>query len=275
MASGLKKGTETEANEPFKRQGSLRKVLPPKQYGESMLSMSAKMIERPQQSSSQISLYKQAYTPFFQEYSIMSEYNLVTKKCLPGLYVMPSASSPLLWFGVLFIKKGLYQGGIFRFNLEIPETFPDCTCPRVVFESKVFHPSIDIATGEVFMNQAFPEWKKDVNHLWQILEHVLQLFLSIDVKDPVNQEASNLYVNDMDAFANRVKECIESSQNSLFDEPTSSDPYYLRFNQYDEKLHKTAREALKSEIETKRSHHVSGLSWVRPGSLEPFSQTSS
>jgi ubiquitin-protein ligase len=34
-----------------------------------------------------------------------------------------------VWFGVLFVRQGLYQGGIFRFCVHIPEAFPDGGCP--------------------------------------------------------------------------------------------------------------------------------------------------
>lgn len=37
---------------------------------------------------------------------------------------------PLLeWFGVIFIRQGLYQGGVFRFTLYVPDNYPDCDCP--------------------------------------------------------------------------------------------------------------------------------------------------
>ena len=34
-----------------------------------------------------------------------------------------------VWHGVLFIRQGMYQEGIFRFILTIPENFPDGDCP--------------------------------------------------------------------------------------------------------------------------------------------------
>ena len=34
-----------------------------------------------------------------------------------------------VWFGVLFIRQGLYQEGAFRFSVIIPEQFPDGDCP--------------------------------------------------------------------------------------------------------------------------------------------------
>lgn len=65
---------------------------------------------------------------------------------------------------------------------------------RVVFESPVFHPSIDPVTGEMEVKSVFPEWKKDVNRLWQMLDHVVQMFFIISTKSAVNPEAAQLLV---------------------------------------------------------------------------------
>lgn len=31
----------------------------------------------------------------------------------------------VVWFGVLFVRSGVYEDGIFRFNITLPENFPD------------------------------------------------------------------------------------------------------------------------------------------------------
>ncbi|XP_075211887.1 AKT-interacting protein-like isoform X2 [Lycorma delicatula] len=198
--------------------------------------------------------------------------NMLVKHSLPGLYVMPSASSALLWFGVLFLRKGIYQGGVFRFNLHIPENFPDCSCPRVIFESQIFHPSINASTNEMQVSHAFPEWRKDVNRLWHLLEHVYRSFYSIDIKDPANPEAAHLYVSDMEMFVERVKESVELSQARLYDPPPSDDPYYLKFDRFDEKIHGSAKEMITLKKVEENSSVNTGLSWVQFGSLEPFSK---
>lgn len=35
----------------------------------------------------------------------------------------------LVWYGVIFIRMGSYQDGIFKFVMTIPENFPDGDCP--------------------------------------------------------------------------------------------------------------------------------------------------
>lgn len=37
-----------------------------------------------------------------------------------------------VWFGVQFVKQGIYQGGVFRFTISLPQNFPD-GCPVTFF----------------------------------------------------------------------------------------------------------------------------------------------
>ena len=46
-----------------------------------------------------------------------------------------------VWNGVLFIRQGLYQEGVFKFKLVIPENYPDGDCP-VSLRSECFVESI-------------------------------------------------------------------------------------------------------------------------------------
>ena len=55
--------------------------------------------------------------------------NQLHKQKLPGVYVMPSAKSPLVWNGVIFVRQGLYEGCALRFTLTIPDNYPDGDCP--------------------------------------------------------------------------------------------------------------------------------------------------
>ena len=104
----------------------------------------------------------------------MAEYNLLLKQKLPGIYCIPSANSSLLWFGVLFIRQGPYQEGVFRFIINIilkvpslfffplfrfqvmiPDNYPDGDVPKVMFESHVFHPCIDPNTHQLDVKQVW------------------------------------------------------------------------------------------------------------------------
>lgn len=36
---------------------------------------------------------------------------------------------PTVWYGLLVIRRGLYQGALFKFTLLIPANYPDGGCP--------------------------------------------------------------------------------------------------------------------------------------------------
>jgi hypothetical protein len=66
----LQSDLNADVTEPFRRQGSFRKVLPSLPTANSQLSMSAKMIDRPAISNRGL---QKAYSQYQQEYSIISE----------------------------------------------------------------------------------------------------------------------------------------------------------------------------------------------------------
>ena len=42
------------------------------------------------------------------------------------------------WYGIIFVRQGIYQEGIFRFKIIIPENYPDGDCPviiKVIYQS--------------------------------------------------------------------------------------------------------------------------------------------
>ena len=94
------------------------------------------------------------------------------------------------WFGIIFLRQGIYQEGIFRFRLLIPENYPDGDCPRLLFDHPVYHPLVDPNTHELDVKRLFVKWKRNVNHIWQILSHARRSFYKIETKDGWNTEAA-------------------------------------------------------------------------------------
>ncbi|XP_072744217.1 protein crossbronx homolog [Anoplolepis gracilipes] len=260
-------GTKSEdKNDNLNRQGSFRKIVPGSSNGESSLSMSVKMIDRPI-----VSQTNKQHAVFLQEYNIISEYKMLCSQDLKGIYVMPSALNSFLWFGVQFIRQGIYKGGVFRFTITLPPNFPLGDCPKVVFETQVFHPLINPENGELCTSWGFPEWKRN-NRIWQLIQYIAKVFIKLDTKmTPINQEASSLQESNLEAFRERVKTCVKASVNKVFDPPTMDDPHYITFTRYVNEVHDSTKQEIyesKSEDENKPL----GLSWVQPGSLQPFSK---
>ncbi|XP_073515785.1 AKT-interacting protein [Phyllobates terribilis] len=217
-----------------------------------------------------------SYGPFYLEYSLLAEFTLVVKQKLPGVYVQPSYRSALMWFGVIFIRHGLYQDGVFKFTVYIPDNYPDGECPRLVFDIPVFHPLVDPISGELDVRRAFARWRRNHNHIWQVLMYARRIFYKIDTTSPLNPEAAVLYEKDVQLFKSKVVDSVKLCNSHLFDLPKIEDPYAITFSPWNPALHDEAREKMlaqkrKSE-EQNKSLHATGLSWVKPGSVLPFSK---
>ena len=75
-------------------------------------------MEAPRASSS--SLLNQYRSQTIKDYGLMIEYKHLKQYVPSGIYVLPSFEDLRLWFGVIFIRRGLYQGGVFRFRIDFP-----------------------------------------------------------------------------------------------------------------------------------------------------------
>uniref|UniRef100_A0A8C5MXE3 UBC core domain-containing protein n=1 Tax=Leptobrachium leishanense TaxID=445787 RepID=A0A8C5MXE3_9ANUR len=146
-------------------------------------------------------------SPFKLHYwNKLTFFTLVVKQKLPGVYVQPSYQSALMWFGVIFIWHGLYQDGVFKFTVYIPDNYPDGECPRLVFDIPVFHPLVDPESVKLDVKRAFAKWRRNHNHIWQVLMYAWRIFYKIDTNSPLNPEV--LYEKDVKLFKSKVVESV-------------------------------------------------------------------
>lgn len=233
-----------------------------------------------------------AYGQFFLEYSMLAEFNHLRKQKIPGVYVIPSHENPLVWHGVIFVRMGIYQNGIFHFTLKVPNNYPDGDCPSLIFMPPVFHPVIHPETGQVDIKRAFKSWRPNVNHLWQVLLYARRIFYKIETNEPLNKAAADLFDSDNEAFKERVGRNVENCQENLFTSPDETkETHEITFCEWNLELHEAAREQilgdrnrnlsepehlnetsanLRNGIETKPK--LSGLSFMEPGSTVIFSK---
>ncbi|CAF1084601.1 unnamed protein product [Rotaria magnacalcarata] len=172
------------------------------------------------------------------DYILQAEYNLLRKQFIPGIIVIPSGKSNLIWNGVHFISQGPYEGGVFRFSILIPNTFPDGDCPQVYFSPSVYHPQMSAQTGELDIKRYFPVWKRNGHHLWQVLRYIRRIFQKIEITNAINLDAAQLYEHDPGAFLLKVSECVNQSKDNIYipDSLTSDDPHAIVFTPWNERL---------------------------------------
>lgn len=78
------------------------------------------------------------------------------------------------WHGAMFIHRGYYKEGVFKFILQIPRTYPSAG-PTVLFITDMFHPLIG-RDGYFNLAQQFPQWRPHKDYLCHVLHYVKNSF---------------------------------------------------------------------------------------------------
>ncbi|XP_047987331.1 AKT-interacting protein [Leguminivora glycinivorella] len=224
-----------------------------------------------EETNSNVKEIRELYSMFHQEYIIMAEYRMLQTENLEGIYVIPSYENSFQWFGVVFVRAGFYEGGVFRFTLTLPDKFPNEEVPVLAFTSHLYHPAVDANTGILNLSQVFPQWDRKRNHIWHILKYLHLIFHNLNMKTPTNVEASVAYKTNRKIFTEKVKECVVASIDHVYDEPPTEDKHYITFKPYDSKIHDSARHQM-LKPSTPDEGMNQGMSWVQPGSYQPFSK---
>lgn len=128
--------------------------------------------------------------------------------CPLGVYVMPSSdnlngacASPIrdvsytdqlflkVWYGVIFVHKGYYRSGVFKFRMTIPESYPNHP-PSVTFLTDMFHPLVDVQ-GNVSISQQFPTWRPYQDYLFHVLHYLKNMFKRVILDGLVDKHCLN------------------------------------------------------------------------------------
>ncbi|KAI8378037.1 ubiquitin-conjugating enzyme/RWD-like protein [Radiomyces spectabilis] len=135
---------------------------------------------------------------------------------------MPSSDNLSVWYGVLFVHKGYYKSGVFKFRMVVPEVYPALP-PTVTFLTDIFHPLVDVS-GNLSLVQRFPTWRPYQDYLLHVLHYVKNMFKrpvldSLLDKHCHNKEAYRLYRNDPVIFSKLAQQCAQLSitESFLFD----------------------------------------------------------
>ena len=67
----------------------------------------------------------------------------------PAALLHKALESLRVWHGVIFVRKGVYQGGVFKFRVDLPPEYPELDAwPRVTFVvARVFNPLVHEESG--------------------------------------------------------------------------------------------------------------------------------
>jgi len=188
---------------------------------------------------------EQQIESLLQRFSVLLEYERLQDLVPSGIYVMPSLDSVLTWHGVLFARQGLYRGGVFKFQLLLPDDYPE-SAPELRFISEVFHPMVEPDTGRVDLGAFFPEWRAGRDYASFALPHLHRALLRREyfagsARAPLNPEARELFIEDPASFAERAAECARASVRRAYDNVPGSP---LHFSTGPTEAHKQILEQL-------------------------------
>lgn len=188
---------------------------------------------------------------FMQQYTVLLEFQRLLD-CLPsGMYLAPSYNSVLIWHGTLFVRSGMYRGGVFKFQLDLGDEYPEYP-PSLKFLTDIYHPMVEPETGIVDLEVWFPEWRPGSDYAACSLPRLHKMFAQkeyftggSDAIDPMHPEARELFQIAPEAFAEKVKACVAASNRdeACFQNPEGA---LLRFAEGPAEIHDNLLEALRS-----------------------------
>ncbi|CAM9506179.1 unnamed protein product [Ectocarpus sp. 4 AP-2014] len=166
-----------------------------------------------------------------KDYRLTIEYKHLKQNAPGGVFVIPSVNHLRIWYGVIFVRRGHYANGVFKFRVELPPDYNDAgTWPIIRFTSSVFNPMVSPITGELDLRSVFPEWLPGKHYMVTALTYLKKVFYMKDFSfpRPANPEAQALFQDDKRGFLERVEACVRESQETVYENEEGSS---LRFTE--------------------------------------------
>ncbi|TPX44991.1 hypothetical protein SeMB42_g03427 [Synchytrium endobioticum] len=185
------------------------------------------------------------YQKYFKRYELLIEFKNLQNHGPSGIYVMPNPSNIHEWYGVLFLHRGFYAAGVFKFLLKIPLEYPQ-VAPTVTFLTDVFHPLIT-PDGSMHLGQLATSWRPRTDSVVHVLKYVKESFkevvlASLEDQSVPNKDSLHMFKHERPLFAKLAAQCatLSTTDSILYDSHTPSNPIRfspIRDEQIDEFLH--------------------------------------
>jgi ubiquitin-conjugating enzyme E2 D/E len=119
--------------------------------------------------------------------------------------VKEASSDMLVWqLEVTGPEDTPYEGGKFYIEITYPSNYP-FKPPKVLFKTKIYHPSVKSDTGEICQDVFEKNWAP-YNNIHVIIERILSLLISPIPESDMEPEIAKLYNEDYHLFEAKAKE---------------------------------------------------------------------
>ena len=147
------------------------------------------------------------------------EYKHLKQHAPGGVYLIPSVESLRIFHGVIFIRRGPFTNGVFKFQVKLPDRYNGVEShPCITFSSYVFNPHVNAETGELDVKSAYPNWDPQRHYLVTVLTFLKKIFYMKTFSDEAsaNVEARNLARKSPELYRKKVESCVRESQKGVY-----------------------------------------------------------
>jgi len=180
------------------------------------------------------------------DYKVTIEYKHLKSHAPGGVYLIPSLDNIRLFFGVIFVRRGPYTNGIFKFTLTLPPKYNNINQhPEIRFLSSVFNPFVESETGVLDLKTPYPRWDPSRHYLVTVLTFLKKIFYAKTFDDAkANSEAKNLAQTNPEGFRTKVDQCVRESQKFVYENAEGST---IKFSE-EALTHRVLRDLMKANI---------------------------
>ena len=157
----------------------------------------------------------------FQHFSRLVDYKHLVHRLPAGMHVTPSQEDETVWNGVVFVRGGPYEGGVFKFQLHL-RLYP-MQPPVVVLLTRLYHPCVNALSGRLTL-PLVAAWKPQAHRVWHVLaafDEALKQPLSVSNEDTdeqsfevSNPDAAQMGLTRPDTFQELCRVCAAESLNT-------------------------------------------------------------
>lgn len=153
-----------------------------------------------------------------RDYKVTIEYKHLKSHAPGGVYLIPSMLDLRHFYGIIFVRRGQFTNGIFKFQLSLPPRYNDVnTWPEIIFSSFVYNPYVNPQTGHLDIQSTYPTWDPSRHYLVTVLTFLKKIFYAKSSKDATaNPEAKKIMETDPEEYQKKVDACVRESQKEVY-----------------------------------------------------------